>query len=137
MEPEGRKQTGERRKYVRYACETEIKAVVDFNPDVARRTFGKLPPIVFRRGQRGTVRDISEKGLSIEVDDLLPDGMILKIAVENPVTVPVESAARVVWSKKIADAGQRYAIGMVFRNMKDRHKRNLDKLLQFLRNIPE
>lgn len=132
-----REVTGERRKYIRYSCKTELKAIIDFNTDVALRTFTKLPPIVFRRGEAGTVLNLSLKGLSLELEHFLPKGMMIKIAIDNPITPPIETDARVVWSKKPPKKSQAYTIGMAFRHMKDKHKRNLEKLIDFLKGIPE
>ncbi len=129
--------TGERRKYIRHACAPEMKAIVDFNIDVARRSPGRLPPMAFRRGEKGTIRNISDRGISIELDGFLPEGMTIKMAIDNPVTSPIETGGRVVWSKKVAEHRERYVMGMTFRYMRDRHRRNLDKLIDFLRTIPE
>ncbi|RJP63959.1 MAG: PilZ domain-containing protein [Candidatus Abyssobacteria bacterium SURF_17] len=137
MDKEKEPVTGERRRYVRYACKMELKAILDFNPDVARRTSGKLPPIVFRRGETAVARDISEKGIAIETERFLPEGMIIKIAVENPFTPPIETDARIVWSKKLPGEKRGYILGMAFRHMRDKHRRNLEHLLEFLEEIPE
>ncbi len=128
---------GERRKYIRYACRIELKTIIDFNTDVARRALGKLPHVHFRKGETAVVRDISEKGISLELHHLLPEGMLMKVAIENPVAPPIESVARVVWSRKLAKNGNRYAMGMQFRGMKDKHRKSLNKLLAFLQHIPE
>ncbi|GAB4334983.1 MAG: hypothetical protein Kow0099_07310 [Candidatus Abyssubacteria bacterium] len=122
---------------MRYACRIELKTIIDFNPDVARRALGTLPTIDFRRGETALIRDISERGLSLESDHLLPEGMLMKIAVENPVAPPIEAVARVVWSKKLTENDTKYAMGMEFRNMKDKHRKNLNTLVAFLKNIPE
>lgn len=137
MAQENKPATGERRKFIRYACRTELKSIIDFNPDVARRTLEKLPPIVFRRGESGTIRDISEKGISVELEHFLPEGMIVKMAIDNPATPSIETDARVVWSKKLSGGKREYVMGMTFRHMKNKHQRNLEKLIAFLRNIPE
>ncbi len=137
MAQEKRPATGERRKFIRYACRTELKAIIDFNPDVARRALGKLPPIVFRRGEAGTIRDISEKGIAIELEHFLPEGMLVKMAIDNPATPSIETDARVVWSKKLPGEKRGYVMGMTFRHMKNKHQRNLEKLIDFLRSIPE
>jgi hypothetical protein len=129
--------SGERRKYIRYACSTKVKAIIDFNPDVARRSLGKFPPIVLRRGETGPITDISEKGMAIELEHLLPEGLTIKLAIENPVTGPIVTGARVVWSKKLSGKKRGYAMGMVFRYMRKKHQRNLDKLIEFLHTIPE
>ena len=129
--------SGERRKYIRYACKTEIKTIIDFNPDVARRAMGKLPPIVFRRGETAVVRDISEKGMSFELDHFLPEGMTIKIAIDNPVTPPIETGGRIVWAKKMPHGKEGYAMGLAYRYMREKHRRNLDKLITFLQSIPE
>ena len=129
--------SGERREYIRYSCRTQVKAIIDFNPEVARRSLGKFPPIVFRRGETGPITDISEKGMAIELEHILPDGLTIKLAIENPVTSPIVTGARVVWSKKLAGKKPGYAMGMVFRYMREKHRRNLDRLIEFLDTIPE
>ncbi len=128
---------GERREYIRYACKTELKTIIDFNPDVARRATGKLPPIVFRRGEKGAVRNISLRGIAIELEHMLAQGMTLKIALENPITPPIQTGARVVWAKKLPGRDGGYLMGLSFRYMRERHRRNLEKLVQFLHSIPE
>ena len=135
-EHDKRSDTGERRKYIRYSCNTELKAILDFNTDVARRTSSKLPPIVFRKGQTAVVRNISEKGISIEVGQFLPAGMMMKISINSPVTPPIETDARIAWSNELPN-GQGYVLGMAFRHLREKHRRNLDKLLHFLQEIPE
>lgn len=137
MDPRQRHIPVERRQYVRYSCRTELKTIIDFNPGVARRIKQKVPSIEFRKGETGAVRDISEKGISIELGHLLPEGMIIKIAIDNPVSPPIETVARVVWSKKLSGKKKRYLIGMAFRHMKEKHRKNLKELFQFLQNIPE
>ena len=130
--------TGERRTYIRYACKTEFKAIIDVNSDIARRSgSGKMPPIVFRRGEKGTVRNISTTGVAIELDHILAEGMTLKMALENPITPPIQTGARVVWAKKLSRSKGGYAMGMVFRYMREKHRRNLNKLIDFLDTIPE
>ena len=129
--------SGERRRYIRFACKTEFKAIIDFNPDVSRRSTGRLQPIVFQRGEKGLVRDISERGIQIELEHILAEGMTLKIALENPVTPPIQTGARVVWAKKLSSGRDGYAMGMTFRYMREKHQRNLEKLLSFLESIPE
>lgn len=137
MSREKKGPSGERRKYIRYACKTELKTIIDFNPDVARRSTGKFPPIVFRRGEKGAVRNISEKGVAIELDHMLVAGMTVKMALENPITAPIQTSARVVWAKKMRGGKKRYLMGMTFRYMREKHRRNLEKLIQFLQTIPE
>ena len=129
--------SGERRRYVRFACKTEFKAIIDFNPDVSRRSTGRLQPIVFKRGEKGVVRDIGEKGVQIELEHILAEGMTLKMALENPVTPPIQTGARVVWAKKLSGDKGGYAMGLVFRYMTEKHRRNLLKLMNFLDSIPE
>lgn len=129
--------TGERRQYIRYACKAEFKAIIDFNPDVARRSMGKLPPIVFRRGERVTVRNVGEKGISIEGDRIMPEGLILKISLENPVTPPIQTGARIIWVKKRAKGKSGYVMGLAFRYIREKHRRNLEKLIEFLQSIPD
>jgi hypothetical protein len=130
--------TGERRSYIRYACKSELKAIIDFNPDVARRSrSGKMPPIVFRRGEKGTIRNISTTGIAIELDHILAEGMTLKMALENPITPPIQTGARVVWAKKMPRNKDGYLMGLAFRYMREKHRRNLEKLLGFLESIPE
>ncbi len=128
--------TGERRKYIRYSCSTELKAILDFNTDVARRTSSKLPLIAFRKGQTAVVRNISEKGISLEVEQCLPAGIIMKISINSPVTPPIETDARIAWSNPLPN-GRGYVLGVAFRHMREKHRRNLDKLLHFLQGIPE
>ena len=137
MERKEKDVSGERRRYIRYACRTEVKAIIDFNPDIARRSLGKLQPIVFRRGEMGAITDISEKGVAIELDHILPEGLTIKLAIENPVTGPIVTGARVVWSKKLNKGKRGYAMGMVFRYLRGKHRRNLDNLIKFLHTIPE
>jgi hypothetical protein len=129
--------SGERRKYIRFACKTELKSIIDFNPDVARRAMGKLPPIVFRRGEIATVRNISEKGIALELGHMLAVGMTVKMAIENPVTPPIQTGARVAWAKKMRGGKKRYLMGMSFRYMREKHRRNLEMLIRFLETIPE
>jgi hypothetical protein len=130
--------TGERRLYIRYACSGEFKTIIDFNPDVARRArSGKIPPIVFRRGEKAVVRNISEKGIAVELDHILTEGMTLKMALENPITPPIQTGARVVWAKKMSGGKGGYVMGMAFRYMREKHRRNLETLLGFLESIPE
>lgn len=128
--------TGERRKYIRYTCSTELKAILDFNTDVAHRTSSKLPQVVFRKRQTVVVRNIGEKGISLEVGQFLPAGMLMKISINSPVTPPIETDARIAWSKELPN-GQGYVLGMEFRHLREKHRRNLDKLLHFLQEIPE
>ena len=128
---------GERRKYIRYACRAEFKAIIDFNADVARRSTGRFPAIEFHPGEKGVVRDISEKGISIELNHIMPDGMILKVAIENPITPPIQTGARVVWAKKLQKEEDGYVMGLTFRYMRERHRRHLEELIEFLRSIPE
>ena len=85
----------------------------------------------------GPITDISEKGMAIELEHILPDGLTIKLAIENPVTSPIVTGARVVWSKKLAGKKPGYAMGMVFRYMREKHRRNLDRLIEFLDTIPE
>lgn len=127
----------ERRKYIRYSCKTELKTIIDFNPDVARRSSGKFPPVVFRKGEHGIIRDISEKGLSIELEHVLPEGMVIKIAIENPVTPPIQTGARIMWAKKISGAKNRYVMGLAYRYMREKQRRYLESLIEFLQSIPE
>ena len=127
----------ERRKYIRYACGTELKAIIDFNPDVARRAQGKLPKIEFRKGEKGVIRNISIRGISIELDHVLPEGITIKMAVNNPVTPPIKTGARVVWSKKLSGPREGYVMGMTYRYMREKHRRNLEKFIDFLQAIPE
>jgi hypothetical protein len=129
--------TGERRKYIRFACKTELKAIVDFNPDIARRALGKLPPFMFRRGEHGVIRDVSEKGIAIEADHLLPEGLTIKMAIDNPITPPIETGAKIVWSKELSDDTRKYAMGMSYWHMKEKQRRNLEKLIAFLQTIPD
>jgi len=128
--------TGERRKYIRYSCNTELKAILDFNVNVARRAASRLPAIAFRKGQTAVVRNLSEKGIAVEVEQFLPEGLMLKIAINSPVTPPIETDARIAWSSQLADE-QRYVLGMEFRHMREKHRRDLDRLLHFLQEIPE
>ena len=128
---------GERRKYIRFACKAEFKAIIDFNADVARRSTGRFPAIVFHPGEKGIVRDISEKGISIELDHVLPEGMILKVAMENPITPPIQTGARIVWAKKLPKDKDGYVMGLTFRYMREKHRRNLEELIEFLQSIPE
>lgn len=132
-----RNASGERRKYIRYACKAEFKAIIDFNPAAARRSTGKLQPIIFQRGEKGIIRNISEKGIAIELEHILAEGMILKIAIENPITPPIQTGARVLWAKKFAEEEGGYAMGLAFRYMREKHRRNLEKLISFLESIPE
>lgn len=127
----------ERRKYIRYACKTELETIVDFNPEVARRALGKYPPITFHKGEKAVIRDISLKGISIELDNLLPAGIIIRIAIDNPVTPPIKTGARVVWSKKQSGSGKGYVMGMAYKYMREKHRRNLVKLIEFLQQIPD
>ena len=135
-EPDKRRATGERRKYIRYSCNTELKTILDFNSAVARRASGRPPSIVFRKGQTAVVRNISEKGIALEVGQFLPAGMVMKISINSPVTPPIETDARIAWSSEIP-SGQGYVLGMAFRHMREKHRRNLDRLLHFLQAIPE
>jgi hypothetical protein len=127
----------EKRKYMRYACTTELETIVDFNPEVARRALGKYPPITFRKGEKAAIRNISQKGISIELDHLLPAGITIKIAIDNPVTPPIKTGARVIWSKKQSGSDKGYIMGMVYKYMREKHRRNLEKLLEFLQEIPD
>jgi hypothetical protein len=127
---------GEKRKYIRYACRAEFKAIIDFNADVARRATGRFPTIVFHPGEKCIVRDISEKGISIETDHVLPEGMILKMAMDNPITPPIQTGARIVWTKELPDDSGGYVMGLTFRYMREKHRRNLEELLEFLKSIP-
>lgn len=129
--------SGERRRYIRFACKTEFKAIIDFNPDVSRRSTGRLQPIVFKRGEKGAVRNISEKGVQIELEHILAEGMTLKMALENPITPPIQTGARVLWAKKLSKKKDGYAMGLAFRYMREKHRRNLEKLISFLESIPE
>ena len=74
----------DRRKYVRYACKAKLKTIVDFDPAAASKPTGKLPPIVFQRGESAFATNISQKGICLELDHFLPESMTLKIAIENP-----------------------------------------------------
>ncbi len=127
---------GERRKYIRYACKTELKAIIDFNPDVARRSHGKLPPVVFRSGETAVVRNISKKGIAFELEHFLPEGMTIKLAIENPITPPIQTGARVSWVKKLPKE-KGYVMGLAYRYMREKHRRNLNKLVEFLWSIPD
>jgi hypothetical protein len=137
MDREEKTTTGERREYVRYACRTELKTIIDFNPHVARRASNKLPPMTFHRGEIVTVRNISQKGISIELEHFLPEGMTIKMSIDNPVTPPIETRGRVIWTKESPGEKEGYIVGMAFRYMRDKHRRNLDKLIEFLQTIPE
>jgi hypothetical protein len=127
---------GERRRYIRYSCNIEMKAIIDFNTSVAHRTFDRLPRISFRKGETTIIKNISEKGISVQLEHFLPEGMMIRIAINNPVTPPIETDARVAWSKKLSDE-EGYVLGMAFRHMRDRHRRNLERLIDFLKEIPE
>lgn len=133
-----KKVTGERRSYIRYACKSELKAIIDFNPEVARRArSGQMPPVVFHRGEKAIVRNISTTGIAIELDHILAEGIILKIALENPITPPIQTGARVVWAKKLSRGKGGYVMGLVFRYLREKHRRNLETLIGFLESIPE
>jgi hypothetical protein len=127
----------DRRKYIRYACKTELKAIVDFNPSAADRTTGKLQPIVFHKGETAEVVNISEKGISLEMDHFLPKGMTMKMAIDNPIAPPIQTGGRIMWVKKIRGTKNRCVMGLAFRYMREKHRRNLDKLIEFLRTIPK
>lgn len=134
----GRETAGiDRRKYIRYACKTELKAIVDFNPSAAARTPGKLQSIVFHKGESATVLNISEKGISLELDHLFPIGMTMKIAIDNPITPPIQTNGRIMWVKKIRGTNNRCVVGLAFRYMREKHRRNLGKLIEFLQAIPK
>jgi len=137
MDQENQSDGKERRKYIRYACTTKLETIVDFNPEVARRALGKYPPITFHKGEKATIRNISLKGILIELGHLLPAGIIIKIAIDNPVTPPIKTGARVIWSKKQSGSDKGYVMGMAYKYMRERHRRNLEKLLEFLQEIPD
>lgn len=128
---------GERRKYLRYACRTSLKTILDFNPTGADRDALKAQQITFSKGEEGSVLNISERGMAIELSHLLPAGLMLKIAIESPVTPPIETDARVVWADRLTTAKRGYIVGMSFRHMKDKHRRNLLRLIKFIQDIPE
>jgi hypothetical protein len=137
MNQEKDRATGERRRYVRYTCRTTLKTIIDFNLDVARRTKKKVPHVVFHRGEEGTVRNISEKGISIELDHLLPESVMLKMSIENAIAPPIETSARVMWARKSPDQEGKYIMGLAFKYMREKHRRNLAQLIEFLKTIPE
>ena len=136
MGDEKKSGSGERRKYIRYACKTELKTILDFNPEVARRNHGKFLPVVFRKGETAVVRNISERGIAFELEHLLPEGMTIKIAIENPITPPIQTGARVLWVKRLPKE-KGYVIGLVYRYMREKHRRNLGRLIGFLQSIPK
>ncbi|RJP15272.1 MAG: PilZ domain-containing protein [Candidatus Abyssobacteria bacterium SURF_5] len=129
--------TGERRKFMRYSCKTSLKGILDFNPSGASRKTVKAQDIQFQKGETAYILNISERGLALELDHSLPPGLMVKIAIENPVAPPIETDGRVVWADKLTTKTQGYIIGMSFRHMREKHQRNLQRLITFLQNIPE
>jgi c-di-GMP-binding flagellar brake protein YcgR len=129
--------TGERREFVRYACKIAFKTILDFNPSGAARDSVKAQDIEFSKGETGSALNISERGMAIELQHSLPSGLLLKVAIENPVAPPIETDARVVWADRLTTKKEGYIIGMKFRHMKEKHQRNLQRLIEFLQNIPE
>ena len=126
----------DRREYIRYACKPKLKAIVDFNTDAARKALGKLPPIVFHKGEAALAVNISRKGMSLEISHFLPEGMMIKITIENPVTPPIQTGGRIMWTKRVPGSKDACVIGLSFRYMGEKHRRNLDKLIKFLQSIP-
>ncbi len=129
--------TGERRKYVRYACKIELKAIIDFNPAGEDKNVIKSQEIQFSKGEMGSILNISERGMAVELEHILPRGLLLKVAIENPTTPPIETDARVAWSDRLVSKPDGYIIGMQFRHMKEKHQRNLQRLIEFLQSIPD
>ncbi len=127
----------DRRQYIRYTCKTEFRAIVDFDAEAARKALGTVPPIVFHRGETATVRNISTKGISLELDHFLPPGMTMKMAIANPITAPIQTGARIMWSKMLPGPHPKCIVGLAFRYMREKHRRNLQRLIEFLQSIPE
>ena len=132
-----KRKTGERREFIRYACRISLKTILDFNPSGAARDAFKAQDIEFTKGENGTALNISERGMAVELQHILPPGLMLKISIENPVSPPIETDARVVWSDRLTTKKEGYIIGMQFRHMREKHQRNLQRLIEFLCNIPE
>jgi c-di-GMP-binding flagellar brake protein YcgR len=132
-----RQQTGERRKFVRFTCRIELKTILDFNPTGQSKNEVKAQEIEFHKGETGTVLNISERGMAIELGHMLPKGLLMKVAIANPVGPPIETDARVVWSDRLTTKKEGYIVGMQFRHTKEKHQRNLQRLIEFLKNIPE
>jgi hypothetical protein len=127
----------DRREYIRYACKTKLKAIIDFNPEAARKTLGKVPPIVFHKGEPALAKNISKKGMALEINHYLPEGMTIKISIENPITPPIQTGGRIVWVKRVPGSKDACEIGLAFRYMREKHRRNLDELIKFLQTIPD
>jgi hypothetical protein len=127
----------DKREFIRYACKTKLKAIIDFNPEAARKSLGKVPPIEFHKGETAVARNISLKGISLELDHFLPAGVTVKMAIENPVTPPIQTGGRIIWAKKSSGKKGTCLVGLAFRYMREKHRRNLEKLIEFLHSIPE
>jgi len=134
----GKKPEGiDRREYIRYACRPKLKAIVDFNPEAARKALGKLPPIVFHKGEAALTKNVSKNGMALEINHFLPEGMTIKLSIENPITAPIQTGGRIMWVKRVPGSEDACVIGLAFRYMGEKHRRNLDKLVKFLQSIPD
>ncbi|MCI5178034.1 MAG: PilZ domain-containing protein [Candidatus Electrothrix sp. AW3_4] len=97
----------------------------------------------------GYTNNVSETGLCFTTDELFKNGTILQIVVEfmgwqhylrtttalvdaKSVSKPLTAIAEVVWSKKITDKEERYAVGVQF---KDIYEDDLHAFKTYLRKM--
>lgn len=97
----------------------------------------------------GYTSNVSETGLCFTTDELFKNGTILQIIVEfmgwqhylrtttalvdvDSVSKPLTAVAEVVWSKKITDEEERYAVGVQF---KDIYEDDLHAFKTYLRKM--
>lgn len=97
----------------------------------------------------GYTSNVSETGLCFTTDELFKNGTILQLVVEligwqhylrstaalvdvQSVAKPLTAVAEVVWSKKMTDEGERYAVGVQF---KDIYEDDLHAFTTYLRKM--
>jgi hypothetical protein len=97
----------------------------------------------------GYTSNVSETGLCFITDELFKNGTILQLVVEligwqhylrttaaivdaESVAKPLTAVAEVVWSKKMDEAGEQYAVGVQF---KDIYEDDLQAFKTYLRKM--
>lgn len=97
----------------------------------------------------GYTSNVSETGLCFTTDELFNNGTVLQLVVElmgwqyylrttasivdtQSITKPLTAVAEVVWSKKMTDQGEKYAVGVQF---KDIYEDDLQAFKTYLRKV--
>ncbi|WP_446008388.1 PilZ domain-containing protein [Candidatus Electrothrix sp.] len=97
----------------------------------------------------GYTTNVSETGLCFTTDELFKNGTILQLVVElmgwqyylrttaaivdtQSIAKPLTAVAEVVWSKKMTDQGEKYAVGVQF---KDIYEDDLQAFKTYLRKV--